>query len=272
MRWLRKLGADLSEGRNLEVYLTILVALVLFVLDVLGVVQPEAIAAGTLATLALLAYSTINNREQVDLARDETQKLTQLLEDRVLGSVRAEDFFTNSRPNHNGELSSAHTIKMVGVTLSRTVRDYLGCFQQRLSEGATIQLITIDPESEATKQAALRSYQVAEPSFYPDRLKPTMDLLRVLVALPSLTGSFSLRLIPFAPSFGMVMIDPEQQNGKIYVEIYQHHSFDPNPTFVLERERDAYWYDFFKQQFELLSRSARAAEEFQVNVQEEADN
>ena len=94
MKLLRKIFRDLRQGENLEVYLSLVVALVLLILDVFGVASTEAIAAGTLATLALLAFSTLTNRQQ-------TQKLARAAEQAVLGRSSADDFF--GEESHLGE-------------------------------------------------------------------------------------------------------------------------------------------------------------------------
>lgn len=245
--------------QNAEIYLTILVALGLIIADIIGVVAPEIIAAGTLATLALLAYSNLNSREEMEAAKNKTEALTQLIEDRMLGKPRAKQFFIEERPNYSSEFAKAKKICISGVTLSRTVRDYLGVFEDRLKNDASIQLIIIDPESVAAKQAALRSYRVTSDDFYPNRIRPTVELANLLISLPEITGEFLLYLLPFTPSFGLTLIDPDEAHGKIYVEIYQHKSVEPNPSFKLERQKDPEWYDFFAQQFSLLAASSRPA-------------
>lgn len=257
MRWLRKIGQDLNDGHNLEVYLTILVSLALSILGIFNLVAIEIVATGILATLALLALSTINNRDQVSSLQSQIQSLLTLVEENVLGKIKAEDFFISERPKYNSELQTAKNIYIVGATLSRTVRDYLGIFEQRLKEGANIRFVIIDPKSDAVKQAALRSYGVNSDEFYPNRIKPTLDLLELLESLPDLKGKLELSLLPYMPSFGMTLIDPDEVSGKIYIEIYQHKSVEQNPTFVLNANRDEHWYKFFRHQFEVLWKSAR---------------
>jgi hypothetical protein len=61
------------------------------------------------------------------------------------------------------------------------------------------------------------------------------------------------------PSFGLKMIDPDGVDGSIFVEIYQHKSLDPNPTVMLDANRDEKWYHFFQNQFDVLWSSSRTA-------------
>ena len=265
MRRLRKLVQDLTQGRNLEVYLTLVVALVLLLLDVLGIVSDEAIAAGILATLALLALSVFNNRESVDASRAEIVELKQILERQIRGRASVHEFFIAGRLDLAAELESADTIYLAGVTLNRTVRDYLGIIDRRLQVGAEIQILIIDPESDAPKQALLRDYKQTSDEFIRNRIASTTEMLRALLPLSNARGSLTLWYLPYVPSFGLFLIDPDKPNGRVYVELYQHVSLDENPTFILERKHDPYYYDFFVQQFNRLLSRARRDEGFGEN-------
>jgi hypothetical protein len=183
------------------------------------------------------------------------------VEETTLGNVQASKFLLRERPHFENNFQDAQEIFIVGTTLSRTVRDYLGIFEKRLKEGARIKFVIIDPKSDAAKQATLRSYGVKSEDFYHNRIKPTIDLLQILASLPDLKGVSEFRLLPYMPSFGLVLINPKEANGKIYVEIYQHKSLEPNPLFILEAQRDEKWYRFFLQQFEVLWSSSRPASE-----------
>lgn len=260
MYWLEKIAKDLSKGLNLEVYLTIAVALAVIVLDAVSVVSLETISAVILATLALLAFSTINNRWQMETLQEQTTPLSKWVEEHLLGRTRAEDLLLRRAPRYDDELAAAEQIFIAGVTLSRTVRTYLGIFEERLKAGASIRLIIIDPQSNVVEQAALRSFGVTDARYYPNRIRPTLDIFKILASLPNLKGSLELSLLPFLPSFGLIMIDPDKTEGKIYVEIYQHKSVALNPAFVLERGSEPTWYDFFREQFDLLWDSARPVE------------
>lgn len=260
IHWVRRVAKDLSEGRNVELYFTIALAVTVGTFGVFNVFNVGVVASATLATLALLAYGSIGSRENVDRLKDEVATLSIEVRENVLGRVRAEDFFVSERPKY-GEFESARTIGVIGATLSRTVIEHAGVFERRLKSGAAICCAIIDPKSGAVSQATLRSYGVTEDRFYESRIKPTVDLLQILSSLAGKTGSLELRLLPYVPSFGIIAIDPAEADGVIYVEIYRHKSLEDNPTFKLERERDQRWYDYFLRQYYVLWESARQATE-----------
>jgi hypothetical protein len=258
--WIRRVAKDLSEGRNVELYFTIALAVVVGAFGAFNVVSADVVASVTLATLALLAYGNIGSRSNVERLEDEIATLSIDVRENALRRVRAENFFVSERPK-SAELESARTIGVIGSTLSRTVIEYAGVFERRLASGASICCATIDPKSGAGSQAVLRSYGVSEESFYESRVKPTVDLLRILNSLSGKTGSLELRLLPYVPSFGIIAIDPNEADGVIYVEIYRHKSLEENAVFKLEREHDQRWYDYFFRQYAVLWESARQATE-----------
>lgn len=252
IKFLEKVLDDIREGRNLEVYLTLVVALVLLILDVFDIVSTEAIAAGTLATLALLAYSLLTNREQMRRLTDASTTTRTIIEQMVSGKPRADRFFWKERKSLESDLARARFVGITGITLSRTVRDYLHIFENRLQSGAHMQFVVIDPSSLAPRQVILRSKGGVGDSFYADLVRTTVARLCILAELEDPPGGLELGLLPYAPSFGLFVIDPDEPHGRIIVEVYQHRSLAFNPTFELDAQSDARWYAFFREQFDLL--------------------
>lgn len=247
-----KVFQDIREGQNLEVYLTLVVALVLLLLDIFGVVSTEAVAAGTLATLALLAYSTLTNREQMRRLVDTSMTTQALVQQTLSHEQKADDFYWKEKRSLEHDLATATFIGIIGVTLSRTLREYLDVFEDRLASGGHIRFVIIDPAGSAPEQAVLRSKGVVGDSMYVDLLRPTIDRICALAELTTSSGTVELGLLPYAPSFGMFLIDPDESHGRIIVEIYQHKSTALGPTFELDAHRDTRWYPFFREQFDLL--------------------
>lgn len=246
MRFLDGVFADLRAGKNLEVYLTLVVALVLLILDIFGFASTEALAAGTLATLALLAFSTLKNREQM-------QRLAEAAEQGMSGRLGADDFFWDEDRLGQDDFKDADFIGVVGVTLSRTVRTHSLVFEDRLRDEAHVRFMVIDPESPAPLQAIRRSQGVPSQSFYKSLLQPTIENVCMLATSASSRGTVELGLLPYIPSFGLVLIDPDRPHGRIIVEVYQHKTPAFSPTFELRNtQQDARWYSFFREQFDLL--------------------
>ncbi len=252
LNFFKRIYQDVLEGQNLEVYLTLLVALASLILDVFGLVSPNIVAAGTLATLALLAYSTLNNRQQMHQMTEISTTTQAMVGMAVKGEQKADEFFWKEKRFLSQDLARAKFIGLAGITLSRTVREYQDVFENRLAAGAGLRFIVIDAASTAPRQAVLRSKGGVQDSFYTDLLRPTIARICFLTDLAQAPGKVELGLLPYAPSFGLFVIDPDKPHGRIIVEIYQHKSLALNPTFELSAQRDDRWYKFFREQFNLL--------------------
>jgi len=66
MRALQQIWEDVRQGENIDLYLTIVVALVLAAANILGWAPSTWLAPITLAVLALLAVSNLKNRHMLE--------------------------------------------------------------------------------------------------------------------------------------------------------------------------------------------------------------
>ncbi|TYB38198.1 hypothetical protein FXF50_11115 [Micromonospora sp. AP08] len=250
---LQEIAKDIRQGRNVDLYVAVVVAVVVALLGVLSVVDGKVIAAATLAVLAVVATSMLAGRHQAGAIGAALDRLASDTD----GQVAADRFFASRMPPLDVEGATAADIRLVGVTLTRTVRDLLPVLELRLRAGARVRVLLIDVDGNAGAEAAARSRKADAPGFYRRRVNATIDLLRVLATSPPDGGRLQVRLLPFVPTFGMCLIDPEEPHGRIHVEIYQHRTLAADPSFCLEAVRDSQWYQLFREQYELLWQSGR---------------
>jgi len=250
---LRRVGDDLRRGHNVELYVTVMLALCIALLSVLTVVGSQVVSATTLAVLALLAVSGLATRHQSEEAGCRLEQLAANLS----GEVPADRFLKTRMPALDEDVATAADICLVGVTLTRTVRDLLPVLDRRLRKGASIRVLVIDVDSPARAEAVARSRSADSPDFYQNRIRSTIDLLGVLTSAAPDDSALELRVLPYVPTFGMCLVDSAETYGRIHVEIYQHQTIEQNPSFSLRADRDSPWYQLFARQFETLWDSAR---------------
>lgn len=258
MVFLQRVWSDIRRGENIDVYVTAALAVTLAILNVTGSADSKWIGPLTLTVLALLSVAILGSRHRVeqvhqDMLQASNKMLTtaQALVEQNGGGIDADRFFWKERVALDKYFSQARTIYVSGITLNRTLRDYSAIFERRLKAGARIQFIIIDPDSSATKQAVLRSKGVLYDSFYNDSINPTLNRISSISQIPN--TSIELGLLPYIPSFGLILIDPDEPHGRILVEIYQHRTTEAlHPTFELTPQRDARWYMSFREQFDAL--------------------
>lgn len=258
MHFLRRVGRDLSRGENLEIYSTAVLSLALGVLGALDLVGGKTLAAATLATLALLAGGLLGSRRQLTDLADQVRA-------RLAGQVSAEDFLTHDKPDLVQQVRGAQDIRIVGLTLGRTLRNLIDELQRRLAAGATVKVALIDPRGSTPAEAARRSTVPDRPAVFENRLRSSLDLLRELTEVPGAQDRLEVRFLPFVPAFGLVLLDPRRPAGLIHVDIYSHNSATGDAVFTLHPGRDGQWYEHFQAEFDRIwafGRPAGAPEEW----------
>jgi hypothetical protein len=153
-------------------------------------------------------------------------------------------------------------LRIVGVTLSRTLRNLVDELQRRVTAGATIKVAVIDPSTTAPAEGARRSTIPNRPNVYENRLRPSIDLMRELMEAHGADGRVEVRFLPFVPAFGRVLVDPQRPTGHIHVDIYSHSSATGDAVFTLLPDRDGRWYEHFQAEFERIWAFGRAADAY----------
>lgn len=167
------------------------------------------------------------------------------------------DFLRNRLSVPSYSLEKAATICLSGYTLTRTVREYVRQLDRCLVAGGNVRIMIVDADEGLLEECVKRSDGRTSPSHWRKRLESTESLIEVIAKTPNSTGCMQIGFLPYLPSFGITMLDPDTDHGIIIIEIYHHLSSENNPTFELLANRDAVWYRFFRQQFELMWESCR---------------
>jgi hypothetical protein len=257
VRLWRMLVMDLRNGRNFDLYVTSLIALMVGVLGAFEVVNASVLAAATLATLGLVAVGSLGGRHQIASLTSTITELATLVTQGLAETPSADRLFSASTSGLDVELRRAKDIRIVGVTLCRTIRNHMLTLQRRLEQGAVVRIAVIEPGSGALLEAARRSSIPDSPQIFENRLRPTIDLLRQLVDAPKVTGRIEIRLLRFVPAFGLILVDPEDLDGRIHVEVYSHRFAGREPTLALVGDRDPRWYRHFLQEFDQIWATGR---------------
>lgn len=245
---------DFRRGENLDLYSTIVVAIIVAGLGVVGVVKFEIISAAILATLSLLAISLLAGRRTMDELRRASSQLIsefEVLQKEVQGAGRVSSILLEAYPDLSEEFQSASRISVLGTSLSSTVGHHYPDLEQALKRGCRLRILTVDPTPEIIALLAYKSYWAHEPDVmkrnWSANLSRAIELGKVL-SEPEL---FELRTIPYIPSCGMVLLEREDGASKIYVKVM---GFRRKHTacFEVNDQVDDDWFEVFFGQFEEL--------------------
>lgn len=226
-----------------------------FAAYVIAIAQTTSISTETLlqwilAILGLLAVSELIERwRKLRYLEEIGNQTLKAVQSKFGQRARAEDFFTKRLPSLEPYLAKATTIWFCGYSLQRTIRENNFVLAQRLKDGADLKVMMVNPELLKDKPL------VSEPGEKHDPLGSvvTISNLRWLAKQPAITGIIEVKFMNEEPRFNIIAIDPDEEFGTIFVEFYpQRWVHGSRPRMELTRGRDTYWYQYFKEQFELV--------------------
>jgi hypothetical protein len=232
MNFFQRIWTDIRKGDNIDLYLTVLIALVLVILNIFGVALQGWLSSMTLAVLGLLAISMLGNRHRVE---EVLKKLSQTPD-----SVFLDEFPSSLR----NDIESSTSLLLAGVTLGRTTKTYYSLFERKLQRGENIRILLVNPDGGAIEMADSRAYW----SIDTERLRVEIrgrlaDLCHLKKIAPE---RIEIRTIQYPLSYGATLVNPDSSPSILYIEHYPYKvERESIPKYIL-RSQDGYWYNFFK--------------------------
>jgi len=239
MKLLQRIWDDVQRGENIDLYLTVIAAIGLAALNILGFAPQALIAPITLAVLGLIAVSNLSNRYYIE---EQFQKLT--------GSSTSVLRGRSELPSFQERGQAASEIVVVGISLITAVIPHLDFFEQKMKDGCTIRFLVLDPKS-----AAVQIWNVISkvPNVQGD-IEQTLNSLEVLIEMEqTCRGKCEVRLSNVFLPFGVAAFDPSKDTGLMNVEMFAYkRPLGDRPHFILRRAKDSKWFEFYKSQYEQL--------------------
>ena len=240
MKLLKRMWNDVKRGENIDLYITVIIALGLAVLNVTGFAPGDWLAPINLAVLGLLAISVLGNRYRVE---ETLQQLTQ-----ATGSLFQEEFPSDLKT----DFEAAKELWLIGATLTRTIMSNYITFEKKLREGHVIKVLLVHPEGASVQMMATRYYAPKNriPEVQSSRGKNNLQLFCDLQKVSP--GKMEIRTIETSLAFGTIAVNPSSGSGVLYLEHYPFRAVSTSlPKFVL-RASDGRWYEFFKEEIQAL--------------------
>jgi hypothetical protein len=257
-KFLRDIWDDIRQGRNLEVYLTVLICVVVLVLDLFDIADLKIVTSAILAVLSLEAFSLLaNRRNELELQRALAETTRQLARPRLAEVIVP---YTERMKELTDHLLQADEVWI----LSRTCRRMWGDYEDELRTIAArhgLRLLVVDPSNGALDMIT-RSAVWQQPD---DSARLKSNVEQFITLLGQVRGTlrlekFELRLLDYLPAWTLVVINPHKDTGVIYVELATYRSHPrKRPSLKVECGTD---YELFSQllyEFEEMWRSARSA-------------
>jgi hypothetical protein len=238
MRTLNRIWNDISHFENIDLYITVVVAVGLAILNLLGVAPSTYIAPLTLAVLGLLGFTSLINRHRIEELQETLTHSTG-------------EFFMDEFPAEwKNNFDTANEIWLMGVSLHRTVNFNYEKIERKLRQGHKFKVMVVSPEGSSIEITMTRNYPRKEVAPKRASIRNTLTLLCDLQKIaPEL---LEVRTIQFPLSYGVVATNPNTASGTLYLEHYTFGiSTDSLPRYVM-RASDGKWYDFYKREIQAM--------------------
>ena len=238
MKVLKNLPRDIRKGENIELYVTVVIAISLAILSISGFSSQVFVTPLTLAILALLTFSLLGIQHRLEALNKE-----------VINSSRP--FLLKKLPdNIDQRISSSKEIWLIGMSFSRFSSTYYSLLRDRIGKGSRLYVLTLTPNSDASR---LASYQVYRPINLVQYDNNILTSLHIFCELKrEFPANVQVRTIEKIFALGFHGFDLSSQNGIIYIEHYAFKSEQGDIPKMVFKPSDDFWYDFFKQQIQLL--------------------
>jgi hypothetical protein len=244
MNFMKTVWNDLRQGENIDLYLTIIAALGISILNLTGLASEKWIPTITLAVLALLAFTNLVNRHKLDEV--------------ILQQQSTEYFLEKYPPGVSNDIKSAKELWLAGYVLGRTLMDNLGIIEEKLIKNEKVKVLLFDPQSDAMRHfSASLSFPIS-PEEMQKRINSSLETLKTLSQVAKKhPGRLEVRLTDHPLFFGAYAMDINLPNGVMYIELYKYKGkVEDEPKLVL-RKKDGHWFELYKEQLTAMWQDAK---------------
>ena len=239
MKILQKVWDDIRSGENIDLYITVVTAIGIAILNIFGIAPQELIASVTLAVLALIAISSLGTRHHLE---QQLHKLTTTSTFSLKGRSELLSF------QERGQV--ALEINIVGISLITAIVPNLDFFEAKMKAGCKLKILLLDPKSPAL-EVWRKTTKLPNPA---GDISQTLNALEILVQLEKrYKGKCEIRLSNVFLPCGLTIFDPNKETGSMTVETWAYKKLiGERPHFILTRAKDEKWFEFYKSQFDEL--------------------
>lgn len=239
MKFLNNIWKDIKRGENIDLYITVVFAIVLACLNLVGLASPNLLDSVLLAILGLLAFSSLGTRHYIEYSLKGLSKEMSLLKG------RSELLPLKERAKF------AREVVITGIDLIGVVTTNADFFSQKLKDGCNLKILLLHPSSPSIETW---ENMMSKVSGTKEKTIQSLTWLEHLLELQkSTSGKCEVRLSNVFLPFRIEAFDPEKENGSMNVEIFVYKKYQGDrPNLVLTRTRDPQWFANFYIQFQQL--------------------
>jgi len=246
MNILNNFWQDIRDRENLDVYITVIIAIVVAIGGIFGL-HDTIIFSAILATLAMVSLGLLQNRREnreIRLALKQVNTSDQLSDKFLKDEFNAYEL--------RERLAQARQIIIWSATFADTMATLSYAIEEALKADAKVRFLVMKPDSAAANVASLRHRFSREPLLESAKIKNVLSRLAKLSSSVN-SGQIEARVVDYIPPYTIVGIDINHRKGYMWLRLASPFTDGTRrPTFGLDAIDDKKWFGFFSEQFETM--------------------
>lgn len=225
---------DILNGRHLETYVVALVGVALILVDIVGEVDNALrLSVITAALVVLLFRATLPSGEAVDLDR--------VLHDR------------NQFAPFRDFIAGARTLWVYGPSAVNIAGESPYIKREILDKGGSARFLIQDPRERHSVEILHDQLDLA------NDLEADIERSRAIFRKMQAWGKLEYRLLPYSPGFSLVIINPDDRDGRLIVELfgYKNELITDRMHITIRRADSPRWFDHWTAQFRTMWEQSR---------------
>jgi hypothetical protein len=218
MKYIKMVWNDIRKGENIDLYLTVILAISLTILSLVGFASNSLLPPLTLAVLALLSIASLVNRHQTNTLFERLEKIIGSF-DVFPNQIKTNEFLTSYLRSKNIHVKKARFIEYSSDNIRPVI-------QELLEDGTDVHLLMQHPDSAISdyqKNKILQKMQGTHFDFSSSSGSLTMDYYKDIASIRGRVFDNELICV------GWYTYD-RRDNEKNEPEVWGHN----NPTIVIE--------------------------------------
>lgn len=206
MKFLGRVWSDVSKGENIDTYLTVLFAVGIAVLNLLGLASQQLVVSLTLAVLALITVSNLINRHQLEIISTK------------ISENHKHDVLEKMPPEFSTHIETAKDVWMTGIHHSSIMNEHYHSFEKMIMNGGTLRVLTVDPSGAACSMAAMRFSGNIDPE--QERIRTIANLHLFQELAKKAPKRVQIRTIDYLMEYNAFLINSHPVDSIIYIQRY----------------------------------------------------
>lgn len=234
---------DIKNGINLDIYVTIFIALGLaianVVISVLQIRISYDLTPLNLSVLFFIAIVLLENRRKLNSIQQSIKDYSRL------------DIIDSFPETYAETIRNAKTIIQTGIHHNSNLNEYYAHYRKMLENGGKIKILMVAPEGHAFDMAVMRFPGKIDPEQERVRAKSSLNILEKLIE--EFSDAIEVRLIDYLLEYSALVINPESVDCLMYLERYtikiQGGAKKPKSIYC---KNDGKWFDLYMHEIKAL--------------------